>query len=515
GSGILGQTLLFKDVLTLMLHFQFLQLHWKTDPCYSFYGVDGTTCSLLKYLSQTEDFAPLRRGTTSLPTMASETTSAHTEEGTAHSKAIISFDTVCNQMSVVLRPKSRFEAMVERGGPLGELVQWADLGASLTILGHNVTLTTSQHLLHRLVCGFSNSKITSTHRPVTSIPGEPCSPFRCRFRILDSFGTEPAFNLGTYARSREYKTLWGSWDLHPQQFMTMFPHTPDNSFLGFVSEEAMNADVKKEATDSYEKGNVAVVYAKQEYMWEVCTKVAFSLVPFMCVHTLVLPSQLFCFNRSNSFLFQVFVGLGFPYEGPAPIEAIAMGCAFLQPRFNPPHSSKNNNFYRGKPTTRKISSQHPYAEEFIGKPHVWTVDINNSTEIRQAVKDILHAQVQPFTPREFTCEGMLERLQAYITHQCPEDAVESSGCVVRRRVPALLSRCEPALFHHINSALNCSSVEPDVSHLFPAYSPWGRQCHLQQEPFLFSCAGSDPSFRRLCACRAFLPGQVALCPDCQ
>uniref|UniRef100_A0A8C6TAZ1 alpha-1,6-mannosyl-glycoprotein 6-beta-N-acetylglucosaminyltransferase n=1 Tax=Neogobius melanostomus TaxID=47308 RepID=A0A8C6TAZ1_9GOBI len=85
---------------------EFLQLHWKTDPCYSFYGVDGTTCSLLKYLSQTEDFAPLRRGTTSLPTMASETTSAHTEEGTAHSKAIISFDTVCNQMSVVLRPKS-------------------------------------------------------------------------------------------------------------------------------------------------------------------------------------------------------------------------------------------------------------------------------------------------------------------------------------------------------------------------------------------------------------------------
>ena len=43
----------------------------------------------------------------------------------------------------------RFEAMVERGGPLGELVQWADLSACLTILGHNVTLSTSQHQLHR------------------------------------------------------------------------------------------------------------------------------------------------------------------------------------------------------------------------------------------------------------------------------------------------------------------------------------------------------------------------------
>lgn len=46
--------------------------------------------------------------------------------------------------------------------------------------------------------------------------------FRCRFRILDSFGTEPAFNLGTYARSRGYITQWGSWSLHPLQYMTMF-----------------------------------------------------------------------------------------------------------------------------------------------------------------------------------------------------------------------------------------------------------------------------------------------------
>lgn len=51
---------------------------------------------------------------------------------------------------------------------------------------------------------------------------------------------------------------------------------------------------------------------------------------------------------------QVFVGLGFPYEGPAPIEAIALGCVFLQPRFQPPHSSDNNDFYKGKPTTRQV-----------------------------------------------------------------------------------------------------------------------------------------------------------------
>lgn len=39
---------------------------------------------------------------------------------------------------------------------------------------------------------------------------------------MDSFGTEPAFNLGSYARSHGYKTLWGSWGLKPLQYMTMF-----------------------------------------------------------------------------------------------------------------------------------------------------------------------------------------------------------------------------------------------------------------------------------------------------
>lgn len=55
-------------------------------------------------------------------------------------------------------------------------------------------------------------------------------------------------------------------------------------------------------------------------------------------------------------VWQVFVGLGFPYEGPAPIEAIALGCVFLQPQFDPPHSSDNNDFYKGKPTTRQVDT---------------------------------------------------------------------------------------------------------------------------------------------------------------
>lgn len=53
--------------------------------------------------------------------------------------------------------------------------------------------------------------------------------------------------------------------------------------------------------------------------------------------------------------FQLFIGFGFPYEGPAPLEAIANGCIFLQPKFRPPHSSLNHEFFRGKPTSREVT----------------------------------------------------------------------------------------------------------------------------------------------------------------
>ncbi|KAM5147728.1 alpha-1,6-mannosylglycoprotein 6-beta-N-acetylglucosaminyltransferase A-like [Callospermophilus lateralis] len=114
---------------------------------------------------------------------------------------------------------------------------------------------------------------------------------------------------------------------------------------------------------------------------------------------------------------KLFVGLGFPYEGPAPLEAIANGCAFLNPKFNPPKSSKNTDFFIGKPTLRELTSQHPYAEVFISRPHVWTVNLNNQEEVEDAVKAILNQKIEPYMPYEFTCEGMLQQINAFIEKQ--------------------------------------------------------------------------------------------------
>lgn len=53
---------------------------------------------------------------------------------------------------------------------------------------------------------------------------------------------------------------------------------------------------------------------------------------------------------------KVFLGLGFPLEGPAPLEAVANGAIFIQPKFDPPKSRITYKFFSEKPTMRKVSS---------------------------------------------------------------------------------------------------------------------------------------------------------------
>lgn len=52
---------------------------------------------------------------------------------------------------------------------------------------------------------------------------------------------------------------------------------------------------------------------------------------------------------------KIFLGLGFPFEGPAPLEAIASGAVFINPLFNPPKSRKTTDFFKDKPTLREVN----------------------------------------------------------------------------------------------------------------------------------------------------------------
>jgi alpha-1,3(6)-mannosylglycoprotein beta-1,6-N-acetyl-glucosaminyltransferase len=62
-------------------------------------------------------------------------------------------------------------------------------------------------------------------RQVRRIVRDKFDEMKCRFRVLDCFGTEPEFNLARYQRpgSRgDWGQAWGNWNLNPRQFWTMF-----------------------------------------------------------------------------------------------------------------------------------------------------------------------------------------------------------------------------------------------------------------------------------------------------
>ena len=62
--------------------------------------------------------------------------------------------------------------------------------------------------------------------------------------------------------------------------------------------------------------------------------------------------------------------------------------------------------------------------------------------------------------------------------------------------------------------VQCEALEAEMNHIFPAVAVERRECFLQKEPLLFSCAGFSTKHQRLCPCRDYLPGQVGLCRDC-
>lgn len=60
-----------------------------------------------------------------------------------------------------------------------------------------------------------------------------------------------------------------------------------------------------------------------------------------------------------------------------------------QSEFTPPHS-----LHVSLP---QVSSQHPYAEQYIGRPHVITIDFNNSEEFDATIREIMRIDVRSFS----------------------------------------------------------------------------------------------------------------------
>ncbi|XP_022109517.1 alpha-1,6-mannosylglycoprotein 6-beta-N-acetylglucosaminyltransferase A-like isoform X2 [Acanthaster planci] len=595
---------------------------WSSDPCYSKYGVDGSECSFLIYLSEVESWCPILKWRPQSPrplltgSNRPKATLRKDKEGLMaildranavklewvkqridrmwNDKWIPAMEALQTKQNLtnreekkilvhmgLLTKESGFKIAENAfsGGPLGELVQWSDILASLYILGHNLEVSVMYSSLKSFLKGkgvISQSCPIGGERPFDLVyidivglkqfkkaAGPLWKQLNCMLRVIDSFGTEPAYNIRSYSKRTGRKTDWGGWELLPKQFFTMFPHTPDNSFMGFVVESN-----RYETAVPGTRDNKALVYGKMSYMWkfpglenkgssEDANAMKFldiihrkfeihatvhidqnktdevgAVPPYVHNHGILSGRDL------QHLLLQtkLFVGLGFPYEGPAPLEAIANGCIFLNPSFDPPKSKANTKFFKNKPTDRELTSQHPYAELYIGKPHVQTIDIQNYTALQAVVDEISQsAAPPPYLPYEFQCEGMLQRLSIYIEKQdfCsrpkswpPKSAMHvkvsdiNESCNKRCMRDDLI--CEPAWFHLLNYRdvleknfrSSCSSLESMEEVFVPAVNPVRSSCKLQGRPLLYSCASQDRDLRRICPCRTYIRGQVALCKEC-
>ncbi|KXJ29802.1 Alpha-1,6-mannosylglycoprotein 6-beta-N-acetylglucosaminyltransferase A [Exaiptasia diaphana] len=450
------------------------------------------------------------------------------------------------------------------GAPLGELVQWSDLIAALFILGHNIVICTRKeevknHLNMPLSRGCPSKArpdeydlVFTDYVGITFLKrelGPNFSQYRCRLRILDSFGTEVEFNYVNPLKPSmtRKRSSWGGENLHLRQFMTMFPHTPDNTFLGFVVDVDMN---KKEPikTKSGTKP-IGVVYGKDAKFWKFKDQYLEQLSKYLEIHGTVTGTRMKTFVpdwvKNHNILSgqdyqellgqtKVYIGLGFPYDGPAPLEAIAHGAVFLNAKLSPPHSRDNTDFFKEKPTSRKLDSQHPYAEKFIGKPHVYTIDINNSDEVKLAIEEILQMEVKPYIPYEWTPAGMLERVNALVINQnfCdgnikwpPLKELHTHVSKVDKSCSETCDEygllCESSFFNDINNleafkraGIECKASYTKDSFHAPSTSSVDDSCLIQQTSLLFSCSSRSPIYTRLCPCRDYKPQQVALCKNC-
>ncbi|KAM3720366.1 Alpha-1,6-mannosylglycoprotein 6-beta-N-acetylglucosaminyltransferase [Dirofilaria immitis] len=567
---------------------QWMKKGWKTHECYASYGINGTFCSFRIYLSEVEKYCPVlpwRKTVKDDSAILSENEIFPVERNlsalfklmfdnelnyrfirtrisslwpkwlSAYNELIIKWPKIVSsrrKFNIIMHmgflskeTGFKFGELSSAGGPLGELVQWSDLIAALYLLGHNLMISTEVKTLKRNMkkidykfpCPIQNGKISNLFftdiiglRYLRGKMNDFFNKIKCTLRVLDSFGTHAEFNSPNYFTLHKNslggsgKNPWGNHQLDLQQFMTMFPHTDDNTFLGFAVEmHPVNQNIKRD--------NITLVYGKAGYMWKNAKRLIETVRKFTEVHatindnlpdfdSLIINHGVLTGPELHALLrrVKIFLGLGFPFEGPAPLEAIANGVVFINPSFNPPKSRKKSDFFKDKPTLRKLTSQNPYAEIFIGRPHVLTADIENSSQVEDAIREALLLKPTPYIPFEFTVLGMLQRVGILVSKQdfcgvshfpplqamLTVEAVSMQSCQDACRQHNLL--CERSFFRLVNTPkfLNKSGSCMVLKSISNPYAPY--ECSKQENPDLFSCASvpTISNIRRICPCRDFM-----------
>ncbi|CAD5207879.1 unnamed protein product [Bursaphelenchus okinawaensis] len=568
---------------------------WQTEKCYADYGVDGSDCTAYEYMANVENHCRSLSNTT-----------RSTESVIPSRPAPLAIDNLMERMSdhptnyaflkhriqelypnwlkarllvdikrfqkpekiylylgFLTVKKNNLAEAANKGGPLGELVQWSDLIAAMATLGHDIQIfgswTRFKSALTELNQVSPCPKRTNESKDVTifiDIMGLRqirtkfktfYSQNKCRFRVLDSFGTHAEFNHPKYFR-QNYRKLgaksikqnpWGANGLNLKQFLTLYPHTNDNTFLGFVVQTFKQTETKRH--------NWTVVYGKEAYMWKNADALLKVAAQYTSLHATVAdeepakdyvnvnftnhgnlkpPEYHGLLKRSK-----ILLGLGFPIEGPAPLEAVANGAIYLNPVFETPKNRLNYPFFVDKPTFRNITSQNFYMDRFVGPPYVINFYIEDEDDIHRAFRTALSLTSTPQLPYEFTFEGMLERVSLIVNNMdyCSSKKQDwppfaKSGQIIEGDAGqscdnACASKnllCAPEFFKYVNHPVELKRRGCHISSIVTIAEPYApSKCTIQEDPLLFSCATVPPlDIIRLCPCRTFNDKQSILCANC-
>jgi len=94
------------------------------------------------------------------------------------------------------------------------------------------------------------------------------------------------------------------------------------------------------------------------------------------------------------------IGLGNPILGPSAIDAVSMGCMFLNPVFDQPVTHNGLSF----------ASQHPFAEK-LGAPYVCNYRQSDILSLKQCVQAAMKTTLSAHIPTEFTIDAHHQRVK--------------------------------------------------------------------------------------------------------
>jgi hypothetical protein len=204
----------------------------------------------------------------------------------------------------------------------------------------------------------------------------------CKYYIVDGFGTQPSHNT---ARQLDLKRV-----------LTPYPYDLTNTAINMITDQLPADDW------SPKRSPQGVIWAKS-FSYLSSSSVLASLKDISALASLHTTYGLSASSdpyRDLSFLYshpimdrksflqllsssRFLLGVGKPLDGPTALEAMAHGCAFINPIFNPPIRIPD------KPTDRPYTSQHVFVEQYIPRPFAYTVDIANTSALKEVIKEIL------------------------------------------------------------------------------------------------------------------------------